>query len=412
MSRKLLFTVLGALSLCAVNRCWADDLDKPIFSVAGFGTFSAVHSSEGQADFSETYLQATGAGYTSSWSESVDSRLGVQVTGNFTPSLSAIVQVISEQRYDDSYEPTVEWANLKYQITPDLSVRLGRIALPSFLAADYRDVGYALPWVRPPGEVYNLIPLTHSDGIDVHYRMHFGEVASTWQVSFGSTNIGVPDNSSASVRAIQGITNTTEYGPLTVRLNYMQGRLTVDSAQALFDAFDQFGAPGQAITDKYNVDDKSASFAGIGVSYDPGQWFLMSEIGQSRTHSYLGQQTGAYISAGYRYNKLTPYITLAKIDANSNRSDPGLPTTGLPPQVAGEVIGLNEGLNYLLNSVAVQKSVSVGLRWDVMKNTALKAQFDSIQLGSGSSGNLINVQPDFVGGGKVNVLSLSVDFVF
>jgi len=412
MSRKLLVTVWTVCSLCLTSRCWADDMDKPMVSVAGFGTFGVVHSSEDQADFSETYLQPNGAGYTSNWSASVDSRLGVQFTGNFTPSLSGIIQVVSQQRYDDSYEPTVEWANLKYQVTPDFSVRVGRIALPSFLASDYRDVGYAMPWVRTPEEVYDLVPITNSDGIDFRYRMHFGDVSSTWQASFGSTNIGAPGGYSATVRAIRGITNTTEFGSATIRVNYLKGKLSLNSADALFDAFNQFGPPGMAITDHYDADDKLASFASVGVSYDPGQWFLMGEVGQAKTNSFIGNETGAYISGGYRFGKVAPYVTLAKLNANSNSSDPGLSTTGLPPPLAAEVGALDQGLNELLGSIAVQKSVSIGVRWDVMKNIALKAEYEAIQLGAGSPGNLINTQPDFSGGGRVNVFSVLVDFVF
>jgi len=322
------------------------------------------------------------------------------------------VQVVAQQRYDDSYEPTVDWANLKYQVTPDFSVRLGRIALPSFLVADYRDVGYAMPWVRTPEEVYDLVPISNSDGIDFRYRMHFGEAISTWQASFGVTNIGAPSGYSATVRAIRGITNTTEFGATTIRVNYLKGKLSLNSADALFSAFDQFGPPGVAISDRYNADDKLASFAGIGINYDPGQWFLMAEIGQAKTNSYIGNETGGYISGGYRFGKVAPYLTLARVDANSNRSDPGLPTTGLPPPLAGEVMQLNQGLNDILSSIAVQKSVAIGVRWDVMKNVAFKAEYEAIQLGAGSPGNLVNSQPGFTGGGRVNVFSVLVDFVF
>ena len=76
------------------------------------------------------------------------------------------VLLISEQRLDNTYRPRVEWANLKYQVTPELALRVGRIALPMFLTADYRKVGYAYPWVRPPVEGYGSLPISSSDGVD------------------------------------------------------------------------------------------------------------------------------------------------------------------------------------------------------------------------------------------------------
>jgi len=413
MSPKLHSIALAIGTLCLVNCVWADDLEKPIFSFAGFGTLGLVHSDENQADFTSSYLQPNGAGYSHNWSSSVDSRFGLQATANFAPNFSGVVQVITQQRFDDSYVPTVEWANLKYQFTPDLSMRIGRIALPTFLLSDYRTVGYAIPWIRTPGEVYDLIPITNSDGVDLRYRMHFGELNDTVQASLGKTTADAPAQTQAQARAIRGINNTAEFGATTIRVSYLQGNLNLyqGQIQTLFDVFNQFGAQGLAITDKYTGLDKQISYLGVGVNYDPGDWFVMGEAGQTRTHSYLGQKTAAYVSVGYRFEKFTPYVILAQVNA-SGRSDPGLSTNGVPPAQVGEVNALNAGLNTLLGRIAVQKSIALGLRWDLMKNAALKMQFDAIQLGSGSAGDLGNVQPGFVAGGKVNVTSIVLDFVF
>jgi hypothetical protein len=89
---------------------------------------------------------------------------------NLDSKWSAVLQLVSERTLRDGYAPVVEWANLQYQVTPDLSVRVGRIALPLFLTGDYRKAGYALPWVRPPVELYGAIPLSNSDGVDASYR--------------------------------------------------------------------------------------------------------------------------------------------------------------------------------------------------------------------------------------------------
>ena len=104
----------------------------PKFVFSGFGTLGVVHSSEDQADFTSTFFKPNGAGYSHAWSGAVDSLLAVQVVAKPTAKLSAVVQVISEQRYDGTYWPHVEWANVKYQFTPDFSVRVGRTVLPAF----------------------------------------------------------------------------------------------------------------------------------------------------------------------------------------------------------------------------------------------------------------------------------------
>jgi hypothetical protein len=84
-----------------------------------------------------------------------------------------------------------------------------------------------------------------------------------------------------------------------------------------------------------------------------------------------------YVTAGYRIAAFTPYLTVAQIKAE-------------------------------------QDSVSAGVRWDFKKNVALKTQYDHLRIGSdsGNTGRLKNVQSDYQPGGKVNVFSLAVDFVF
>jgi hypothetical protein len=42
--------------------------------------------------------------------------------------------------------------------------------------SDFREVGYANTWVRPPIEVYGQEPLDSVDGMDVLYRTVLGPV--------------------------------------------------------------------------------------------------------------------------------------------------------------------------------------------------------------------------------------------
>ncbi len=384
-----------------------------MLSFAGFGTLGAVHSSENKADFGATVLAPTGAGYSHTWSADVDSRIGAQVTANFTRQMSAVVQVVSEQRYDNSYTPTIEWANVKYQFTPDFSVRVGRIVLPVFLVSDYRKLSYANPWVRPPVELYSLIPVSNNDGVDASYRVQIGEFTNTVQGSYGNSETRLPAGGGvATAKDTWGVSYTGEYGAATVHATYHQTHLTVDAYKPLFDGFRQFGAEGVALADKYGASNKPFTFIGIGARYDPGSWFVMGEWGLTEGDSVLGKRAAWYASGGYRLGQFTPYFTYAQAKAQSNTSDPGLTVSALPAFLAGPATGLNAGLNALLETAPVQTTLSVGTRWDFARNSALKVQFDHTRIGAGSPGTLINRQPDFQAGGKVNVFSAALDFVF
>lgn len=118
------------------------------------------------------------AGFTHAWSTDVDSRLGAQVTAHLTRKLAAVVQFIAEQNYDNTYRPHVKWANIKYQFTPEASVRIGRSVQLTFLFSDTRKVGYANPWIRVPSEVYFLVPISNGDGVDASYKRFALEISS------------------------------------------------------------------------------------------------------------------------------------------------------------------------------------------------------------------------------------------
>jgi hypothetical protein len=409
---KLLTIALVAVFWYPVT-AGAGDSGVSMFSVKGFGTLGVVHSSEDRADFANSFFDYDGAGFSHSWSAAVDSKLGAQVTANFTPQLSAVLQVISEQRYDGSYTPHLEWANIKYQITPEFGVRAGRIVLPGFLYSDSRKIGYAQPWVRPPVEVYSLVPLSNSDGMDASYKLHIGAAVHTFTGSYGQIDTALPPDGTdtAHARHMWVLSDTVEYGALTAQVSVSQLRLSSPGLSKLFDGFRQFGPQGIALANKYDVHDRLVRFMGLGATYDPGSWFFTTEWGNTDFDSVFGDITAWYASGGYRFGNLMPYLTYSQVIANSVTSDPGLNLSALPPFLAGPATGLNAALNGILETVAVQKTISVGARWDFRKNVDLKLQFDHSQLGSGSSGTLINVQRNFQPGGTFNLFSLTVDFV-
>jgi hypothetical protein len=271
-------------------------------------------------------------------------------------------------------------------------------------------LGYANPWVRPPVEVYSLVPIDSSDGIDASYRLDSGKFVHTLVGTYGATSSQQPTGGGAEARRQWNISDTVEYGAAEVRIAYQRADLTLDKLHTFFDAFRLFGPQGEALADRYDPYRKPLAFIGIGGMYNPGDWFMTGEWGTSQFHSVIGESTAWYVSGGYRVGRFTPYLTYGA-KANSNTSDPGLTVSSLPPYLAGPATGLNAGLNAILGSIAIQRTASAGVRWDFMKNVDLKLQCDHTRLGAGSPGTLINIQPDFQPGGTVNLFSAAIDFV-
>lgn len=361
MSTKLSVATAIAVALAASSASAAgiDDM----FNVRGYATLGVVHSDNDQADFvSGSLTQSEGAGYTDSWSANVDSRLGVQVDANFTDRLTGVVQVISEavanNTFDgdlnENYHPSVEWANLSYRVTDDLTVRAGRIVLPFLGVAEFRKVGFAQTWIRPPVEMYSNVPFSSSDGADVTYRSRIGGAINTARVHYGTQSLRMP-MFKAQVEAY-GANDTIEIGSLSVRAAYMLVNVN-DSLD-----FKHYGA---------------------GFTYDPGNWFTSGEWMKLEATT---NTTAVYVTGGVRLGKFTPYATYAQYKAGSVSS----------------MSGVKDG----------QHSLGAGLRWDFMANFALKAQYDQVALNNGSTGQFTNVQPGFEPGGDVNVFSVSLDYVF
>lgn len=382
------------------------------WTFGGFGTLSAVHSSEKQADYAANPLNPGEAGATRDWSYAVDSRLGTQLTYNNGGHWSAVLQVVAERNLTHSWKPEIEWANVQYQVSPELSLRVGRIALPLFLSGDYRKASYALTSVRTPVELYAALPISNSDGIDASYRWNLGNVKNTTQVLFGGTSVPLSDVIRVTAHKLAGISNTSTAGALTVRATGIQGELETSLLQELFSAIRQFGPQGETLARRYEPNRKRATVLSIGASYDPGNWFVMGEVGRINARSMLGDKTAGYVSGGYRLGSFTPYATFSKVVANTPNQVDGLDLSALPPPYVPVAQRLNAELNGLLNMIAEQDSTSLGLRWDVASNAAVKLQFDHVRPRSGTSGTLSNIQPGYRYGRSFGVFSASVDFVF
>jgi len=248
-------------------------------------------------------------------------------------------------------------------------VRVGRTALPTFMVSDTRMVGYSNPWIRPPLETYSVEPLTNVDGVDVSYKARIGSLINTVQVYDGKTSIDVVAGSGQIVRGItsqqlQGIDDSVEIGALTARIGYSRSNIGLDLA------------PGYAIS-------VASKLINIGAIYDPGNWFVQGEYSRSELPGLTPTEKAYYLTGGYRVGNFTPYATYAKVTPEQS------------------IAALSQE----------QKTVSVGLRWDAMKNTDVKLQWDRVSLGSGNTGFFTNVQPALAGS-TVNVVSVAVDFVF
>jgi hypothetical protein len=304
------FSMISAAVALALSASAAQADFDDMVSVRGFGTAGVVHSDVEGADVTNSFFQPDGAGYTRDFDMRTLSKVAGQMNLQFTDDLSMTVQAITQYQHDRTFKPQIEWLNLKYSFTSDLSVRVGRIALPTFMVSDSRMVGYANTAARPPEELYKLAAITSSDGMDVSYSHTFGSVKNSVQAFYGTSDQEVP-SARFEAEAIYGASYLVEVGAATFRLGYVGMNFDLEVAQLapIFDGlrglgagltafgFSAAGNQAFALVDKYALDDLKSSTLTVGASYDPGQWFAMTELMQYGGDGFLSDARGGYVTA-------------------------------------------------------------------------------------------------------------------
>lgn len=372
---RIYFLSLAIFMVAASNFSHAADENPALFKFSGFATLGASNSSENDGDYVPDATVPKGAGFSDVWAFGNDSRLGLQAAADLTPDVTVVLQVISEYQYDNTYRPIVEWANIKYEITPDFYVRAGRIALPTFLNSDTRKVGYSYPWIHPPVEIYRQLAITNSDGVDTMYRFNIGEASNTIRAIYGRNRINRLTSYSLS-RNLWGIFDTFEYENATFHFGYQERESSSVNRTT-----------GLSGTWSKNND------LSLGASYDPGDWFITGEWIQ-RESTY--RKIAWYTSAGMRMGDFTPYFSYC--------------TDSPPSYIAGDTPPTASTIRLATRS---QHTTTFGTRWDFRKNADLKLQFDLVSLSDNSNGYLANVPANVqLNGSQFHVISIISDFIF
>lgn len=273
-------------------------------------------------------------GISDNYSTAAISKLGVQFTFEVADNISATAQLVSKGTND--YEVNAEWAYLTYEATNDLRFNIGRQRIPYYLLSEYLDVGYALPWVIAPIEMYN-IPIWSTDGISAIYDFDLGPMNFSWQTYAGAGG-GFSEQLEADFTQNEswGTNLQMEAGSWTFRVGYNTSKLDADPVA---------GGPGAELTDAMNtaIDTLVPTLAGLGVPvsvaapewagglenlvtdyisggfmYDNGSLLVLGEIANLSVDDTVQPAGDAgYLTVGYRFGKWMPHVTFAKFQTDS-----------------------------------------------------------------------------------------------
>lgn len=278
-----------------------------------------------------------------------ESLFGVQIKKDFSPTLSVTAQLVSRANNPNhGSRPTVDWLYASWQPAADSAwtFQAGKMRIPLYYYSDYLYIGYAYPWVRPMPDVYGW-PIYAYNGANASYRTQLGE--SSWAATVTAWAGGFTQKNDAYDTKIYYTAPTNESWK-----RILGGSVSVNNG--VFDM--------RAMMMRYNdtlwqdhpdgsrstlVDDQSTRIMGISVNMDYKNWLIKTEVdryeqvdaakGINNIYKY------ALVGVGYNWGAWTPMYTFSRYRT-----------------VTEPIEGRNT--QYL------------SLRWDVVKNTALKIQYD------------------------------------
>jgi len=408
MNKQIIAAVL-ALPL-ALSSAFAQEAEGPTVKIRGFGTGALTFTDTKDAEFARPN-QAAGA--KKSPRTGVDSNLGLQADIGINNWLSFTGQGLVRHDADDQYGAELAWAFAKAKINDQFSVRVGRIGLPAFMISDYRNVGYANTFLRPPVEMYSQVPFNSLDGIDATWQQSFGDTTVTGQLAYGRTSADVAVGLRVKGKEMSAFNLVAEHGPFTARIGRVDARITITGSSSLNALIGGLRGASTALrqpqlavmADELDATDKKASFTSVGLGMDWNNIVAQSEFAKRKTDSYVNDTTSWYLMGGYRFGKVLPYVIHGKLAID------GHPANVIPagiPALAALRAGAS-GLPYYGIGQGEQSTTSVGVRWDFHSSMALKAQIDRVQPKVGN-GLLINAKPGFHD--DVTVGAVALDFVF
>lgn len=379
------FTLLLALLLMLATPFSRADIDHRF---SGFATLGVAINDSPDLVFRNDVTQDDGA-YEHSGSWKNDSRLGVQWQGRWSPEWETTVQLVAKDRFDNSAANAIEWAFVRYRPVDGLDLRLGRLGADAFMLSDFRQVGYTLPWVRPPQDLYGITSLYHFDGFDVTKRIALGDALLNLKTFYGNSNERYPtgfNNGQFTTFDFDlfGLSSNLEWNEWKLRYSYVRVEVNSDLTKPLRNVWEQIAtqwSPANELVTGLETEGKQFRYHQIGLNYDNNNWWFQSEYVRIISDLMLvANGENAYASLGKRFGPVNVFGLIGY----ANPRDPGLHIpvpAGLPEPFASQLNYLAQLTETRLNSVRIkQHSYGVGARWDFTTKMALKLQVDKFHV--------------------------------
>lgn len=435
-SLALCLTASGLLSSALAAADWRDSL-----TFSGFASVGVAHLSEPDLAFAATRDE---------WKIDTDTMLGLQGQLSLQDGLGLTAQVVSRGfSYDNTsrYEPQLSWLFLHYDLAPDWQLRVGRLRTPHYLYSDTLEIGYSYAWVRPPVDVYTPLfePLANFNGADLRttVAVPWGEMQDAdldLQIYAGQTESEF-QRFYLNGQKILGTNLTLGLNMARFRYSLMaiQNDIRSEGQRLLTDNYRLIAGADPVLTplftpvaNQWEQNDGWFYYHGAGLQLFLDRWQLDSEVYTvlAPDEGFGTDSWGWYLSLQRRIGQLTPYGVIGgyrskaseHLRRNLDNAYADLEALGPAPctpgnetlcQLALGGAALLQPIAYdVIEQVNVQETTyTLGLRWDVAPQVAIKGEWQFFEFGDESTGNLFPDDPAKTYA-NTSMVSFVVDVVF
>lgn len=395
------------------------------WQASGFGTLGYTYENEDDIAYRRDITHT--AKVADNGSFDTDSNIGVQLDAMLNHQWSLTTQWLLDNSVENDFDELTELAFIRYVPNEHWSFRAGRIGVSAYIAADSRDIDFAHLWVRPPQELYGGIVFNSLDGVGVSYFSNNSHFNWSLELEYGrNEQMGEVAQTIESYKAeIEDVISASfevEQGPWTWQLSYAHvGSLSVAQGANINSLQNQLGqlsalnipqiSQEAAIAQNLiTLEGEEVDYYQAAVHYFDGLWTLKTELFQiNADKESIPQGTGGYGMLGYTVNSVTPYVIYSRFSPEHSYYQAESDWSVVDPSFALLQTGAQVGIN----SVRIdQQTYSLGMRWDIAPQFALKAQIDYIDIEDYGYGLWAADVTAISQGRDAQVYSLNLNFIF
>ena len=374
--------IIGTVLSLYSTSSFSSDMD--FLSVNGYGTLGGAYQDNDQVLYRDSIH--TDKGSQGDFSFDNYSLFGLQVDAQATDKLSFTVQAIASPTNSNDKAVKITWANAKYELSDNFDVRVGLMVAPNFMYSDILNVAYSYDTVRLP-DMYGLVTINDYKGIELTYHNEVGDGYLISSILYGTTTdtvkAVVPEKGIFDIeldaKSVSGISLKYVLDDLTFKGSYIRSVITVDSDNItnILSYLASLNIPALTNTlGPANTEEIQSDYFNIGARYDFENAYVQGEYIQFKIDNFLPNLSSWNVTSGYNLGNWTPFVSYSEVESKSKFTP--ISTQGLPPQAVPSITAANQALAEVYRgwlTVDMQKA-SIGTRYDINDNIALKFQYD------------------------------------